>query len=700
MNKTYRTLWNESTASWVAAAEIAAAHGPSGTTVRLCNPVRPLLALGFALGLSVVGGAAHAGCSDVLGGNPRVQADGGSPCTFGGSTYSGNNTVIVTGAGTSATFTADPLAVNGASNSWAFSVRTAGASATLQGDTTVFIAAGSNARAIYLDGGTLTAQKGVTATRNGNSGGSALQVTNAATMTVQGNLLAKVESGFADGTRVTGGTLTVQGTTTSTTVSASTGFITNGPASSTLQSLSVTSAGTGVSAATGAKLSATTSQVTATGAGGYGIAASDASTQVKVGNSTLAPAATETAIGVGPASTVIASGAGGQAIRATATTSDVVVQVDAGATVSANGAVIYASNTQPTGKVTVTNRATLTSTAGVGIDISAALGDNTVNSYANINPGAGLNTILGGPGKDAVTLFSGVLNGGISTGAGDDTLNAQGGSVVGAIQLGDGSDVLTLGAGFNRSQVSSLDGGDDADSADGFVDTLNWEAGSATVATGYLKNWERIVVASGNAITWAGATPLVTGTGSDANGPLGLVIRAGASAIRAAGNLSVTGDISNQGLIDLQATSLAASGQFTGGGTVNMNVVLNNGTAQPASQTLTFGSVASGAPTTLNLANIGGTGAATTGNGILVATVTGASPAGAFVLAGPGYMDLGGFRYTLQQVGSNWYLQSEKAVTPSAVNATPVPTLGQYALGLLTLGLGLLAGLRLRQQRN
>ena len=127
-------------------------------------------------------------------------------------------------------------------------------------------------------------------------------------------------------------------------------------------------------------------------------------------------------------------------------------------------------------------------------------------------------------------------------------------------------------------------------------------------------------------------------------------------------------------------------------------LVLNDGTAQPASQTLTFGSVASGAPTTLNLGNVGGAGAATTGNGILVATVTGASPADAFVLAGPGYLDQGGFRYTLQQVGSNWYLQSARAPVPAAVN--PVPTLGQYAQGLLALSLALLAGWRLRQRRG
>lgn len=693
MNTTYRTVWNESTASWGCAGEIATGG----------RKPRHALQLGLALGLSLAGSAAYASCTDTGGGNPRVLADAAAPtgaCTFNGSTYSGNNTVIITGSGASATFTADPLTVNGAANSLAFSVRSAGASATLQGDASVFIAAGSNARAIYLSGGTLTAQKNVMATRNGSSGGSALQVDTAATMTVQGNLVAKVASGTADGTRVTGGTLTVQGATTSTTTSASIGFTTSGTASSSLQALTATSAGSAVVASTGAKLSATTSTLTATGTNGYGIAASGAATQVKVGNSTLAPAATETAIGVGSATTISASGTGGQAIRATTTDSDVVVQVDTGATVSAQSAVIYASNTQATGKVAVTNRAALTSTAGVGIDISAALGDNTVNSYANISPAAGLNAILGGPGKDLVNLFSGVLGGGVSTAAGDDTLNAQGGSVVGAINLGDGSDVLTLGPGFDRSQVTNLDGGDDADSADGFVDTLNWEAGSASVATDYLKNWERIVLASGNAITWTGAAPLVTGTGSDANGPLGLVVRAGASAIRAAGNLAVTGDIANQGLIDLQATSLSASGRFTGGGTVNLNVVLNDGTAQPASQTLTFGSVASGAPTTLNLGNVGGAGAATTGNGILVATVTGASPADAFVLAGPGYLDQGGFRYTLQQVGSNWYLQSARAPEPPAINANPVPTLGQYAQGLLALGLALLAGWRLRQRRG
>ena len=97
-------------------------------------------------------GGGTGGGTDTGGGNPRVQADAAAPtgaCTFNGSTYSGNNTVIVTGSGASATFTADPLTVNGAANSWAFSVRTAGASATLQGDASVFIAAGSNARAIY-----------------------------------------------------------------------------------------------------------------------------------------------------------------------------------------------------------------------------------------------------------------------------------------------------------------------------------------------------------------------------------------------------------------------------------------------------------------------------------------------------------------------------------------------------------------------
>ncbi len=66
--------------------------------------------------------------------------------------------------------------------------------------------------------------------------------------------------------------------------------------------------------------------------------------------------------------------------------------------------------------------------------------------------------------------------------------------------------------------------------------------------------------------------------------------------------------------------------------------------------------------TTLHIRNLGGSGAPTTGAGILVVQVDGASK-GRFRLPNPGYLQAGGFRYRLIQQGKNWYLQSE-AVAP------------------------------------
>ncbi len=69
--------------------------------------------------------------------------------------------------------------------------------------------------------------------------------------------------------------------------------------------------------------------------------------------------------------------------------------------------------------------------------------------------------------------------------------------------------------------------------------------------------------------------------------------------------------------------------------------------------------------TTLNIRNLGGTGAQTTGNGILVVQV-GWESNGQFTLPAPGYIQAGAYRYTLHKVGRNWYLQSAPANAKAA----------------------------------
>ena len=162
----------------------------------------------------------------------------------------------------------------------------------------------------------------------------------------------------------------------------------------------------------------------------------------------------------------------------------------------------------------------------------------------------------------------------------------------------------------------------------------------------------------------------------------------------------------NQGAITLTdgtptLGAIALTGNYTGSGDLNLDVVLNAGNAATSADQLviTGDSIVGGAPTIINLTNVGGAGALTTGNGILLVSVSGTSATEAFRLPGPGYVDQGGFRYSLVQVGKNWYLQS-KAATPMPSAATPVPTLGSGGLAALVLAMMMAAGAWFKRQRR
>jgi len=117
------------------------------------------------------------------------------------------------------------------------------------------------------------------------------------------------------------------------------------------------------------------------------------------------------------------------------------------------------------------------------------------------------------------------------------------------------------------------------------------------------------------------------------------------------------------------------------GGGLNLDVVLNDGASMPADQLAISGDSLGGTPTVINLTNVGGAGALTTGNGILLVSVSGTnSAANAFALPGPGYVDLGGYRYRLVQVGKNWYLQSTSVQLSKLVQ--PVGDPGVFSLSV------------------
>lgn len=111
------------------------------------------------------------------------------------------------------------------------------------------------------------------------------------------------------------------------------------------------------------------------------------------------------------------------------------------------------------------------------------------------------------------------------------------------------------------------------------------------------------------------------------------------------------------------STVVGATHQYKGyGGTIHMNAALAGNAS--ATQKLVVSGNTSGT-TTLNIRNLGGTGAQTTGNGILVVQV-GLESNGQFTLPAPGYIQAGAYRYTLHKVGRNWYLQSAPANAKAA----------------------------------
>jgi len=131
--------------------------------------------------------------------------------------------------------------------------------------------------------------------------------------------------------------------------------------------------------------------------------------------------------------------------------------------------------------------------------------------------------------------------------------------------------------------------------------------------------------------------------------------------------------LSNAGAVDMTAGGANAVLTITGnydstGGSIALNTIL--GDSSSATEKLVVNGATSG-NTILNISNLGGTGAPTTGEGILVVQVDGASN-GTFSLPAPGYLEAGTFRYDLVKTGNNWYLVSESRAEASGPGVTVV----------------------------
>ncbi len=287
---------------------------------------------------------------------------------------------------------------------------------------------------------------------------------------------------------------------------------------------------------------------------------------------------------------------------------------------NASGAVngIFASN-NPTGIQSITVTGTVTGGTGNGIATYTTAGGTTnitLNSGASVSSTAGL---------------------GISNDAGGSTTTVNTGAAVsGAISLSNGSDNLTF-AGSDFSGVTLFNGGDD-------TDILSFIGSSGSLAGATVTNWEQVVIDTGT--TAFSDSVLSAGTVTVQNG----------GTLDNTDGLTLTGALSNASIVTMQdgdaTDTTTVSGDYSGGGVLNINTVFGDETS--ASDVLIINGNSSGA-TTINISNLGGTGAATSGNGILVVQVDGTS-GGTFSLPAP--INVNGYEYTLVKVGNNWYLQA------------------------------------------
>ncbi|MDP9877698.1 autotransporter-associated beta strand protein [Variovorax boronicumulans] len=228
--------------------------------------------------------------------------------------------------------------------------------------------------------------------------------------------------------------------------------------------------------------------------------------------------------------------------------------------------------------------------------------------------------------------------------------------------------------------------------ADPIVDTGSFTetlSGAITGGGTLTKNGSGTLIVTGPN-TYTGGTQVEQGTFKA--GATGVFSSGSAHAVAAGATLDTAGfnqtvaSLSNSGTVSLVGTkpgsTLTVNGNYIGtGGLLKLGTTL--GDSGSVSDRLVLngpGAVATGR-TTVQVTNIGGLGALTTGNGINVitaqngATTTAQTTRDAFSLAG-GHVDAGAYEYRLHAAdvngaGENWYLRSTTTVPGGGTPTTP-----------------------------
>ncbi|MGJ7566141.1 autotransporter outer membrane beta-barrel domain-containing protein [Variovorax sp. GB1R11] len=684
MNKIFRTLWNPTLATWVAAPETSRGHARSsragsGTAVAMAVVLAcagPAMAAGGAGGQPV--------------GNPVLNAGAGGSNGTGGAGGLNDTTVNASGgAGGSSTPTG--VTAGSAANIGTFFGATAGTGGAA-GTTSNVVGPG----ALQGDnGGAGQAQTGDALNGNGYGGGGGGGF--------QGASIANNVSSSSDST--TGGTGGAGG---------------NG----------YWAAGGGGAGGYGSILSAPLGSYTATGTsiGGAGGNGGDAFSQAGGGGSggggfylnSTTPGLTFTntgtiAAGAGGAggtnllpSQLNASGGGGGAggIGATLAGSAVTVvntgQITGGAGGAGGAGGGGATGTGAPGAggdggiglsstgtaATITNTGTIAGGAGGAGGVNNNGRPNGANGVGGVGvAGANLalansGTITGGLGGDGVTRASAVEFTGGSNSLTLNTGSAMSGAI--AIDTGATASVIAGASGLSVPNALILGG-------TGTIDTngnsLSW-TGPISGASDLVKAGAGVLTVSG-ANTNSGATNVAAGTlragaVNTFSSASAFTVASGAT-LDLAGNSQAVASVTNSGVVSLvgsaPGTTLTVNGPWVGnGGTLRLGTALGD-SASVSDRLILNGSTAIASGTTsVQIVNLGGLGALTTGSGIEIisalngATTTAQTTKSAFSLAG-GHVDAGAYQYRLYAAdasgaGENWYLRS----STTTANGATVPT--------------------------
>ncbi|MGE0238145.1 MAG: autotransporter outer membrane beta-barrel domain-containing protein [Parvibaculaceae bacterium] len=302
-------------------------------------------------------------------------------------------------------------------------------------------------------------------------------------------------------------------------------------------------------------------------------------------------------------------------------------------------------------------------------------------------------TVDFGSGDNSFTISGGAIGGNVQSTTGRDSFTWDGGGEIGgSVALGAGSDTATLrnltdaviGAAVIDGQAGPGPGPvpPPPQEQDPGIDTLTFDATTATWTDTRFLNWENVDLTNGTALTATGAITLGdagTGTGRMQIDAVSRLFAANASF--SAANPDTPATLANAGAIDLTNDAAAGStftvtGQYAGeGGRVVLDTVLGSD-GSPSDRLVLASAPATGA-TGLEIRNLGGPGALTTADGILVVEEQGDPSAGnAFFLAQPAAT--GAFDYLLFQGNldgtetNNWYLRSQ-LVDPGPDPAPPIP---------------------------